>query len=696
VQGDALFSSGAVTFSPGVTVDFSGATVLGLGGSVPNPLSLSNSSASPVIEAINFSPGQVALRGVNNAGSSAEIGVLGQAQSIGSNNPAGVVGTLDWSINVPLGGAGVVGNGGFSAGYGVYATSQNNLYPALYARNLSSAAGAVGVLGESTPNFSDAAVGVMGSLQTWPVSPMPQTSTAVYGHGAFSGYGVYGSSSNYNYAGVYGRHEDMGMSGIGVLGEVFQGSSGVAVVGAKQFGFNKNSIWTAVGSLGGGVYGSSSALGDFGVAGYVSGNGRAGVIAVSATNGPGLLAQGRSLGADIGAASSTVTGLAVSATSNAVVSGMAVGLSVTAAMGNFSTGTSLGGVFRARGDMEAVGLSVTAETLGQPMHNGYGLKVFSNRTGILARAVDDFGNSPAGYAVIGEGIRVGVHGLATRTAGGPYFTGVGVLAESAYVALSAVAQDDFSGNSGVALYAAGKKAAELIARGFSPATPLVGASLDAYNFDLSNPAGTIGLSLSARSDAMQATAVGVSINAQVSASTNSRAYGVFAKADNGSGGSSVGYGVLGQVVGAGAGLRGENNFLAVSGSSNAAVQAANKATSSSGTPAIALDIDGGIQINRTRGDSAAGVVGVGLVGCFFGMDPPIVSGSATIINNQITTNSLILLTPMTGISPPIPVTARVMDVSNGSAGIAVQAIGQNGNCPSVSTVLVQYLIINTR
>jgi hypothetical protein len=145
--------------------------------------------------------------------------------------------------------------------------------------------------------------------------------------------------------------------------------------------------------------------------------------------------------------------------------------------------------------------------------------------------------------------------------------------------------------------------------------------------------------------------------------------------------------------GSGHGVFATQTTLGVDG--RAAISARNPTTSVAGSPATALDIDGGITMNTTRADRAAGQTSIALGGCS-GASPVMQSGSIVLNNNQITATSLILATALGTSAVAYPVTVRITAQGPGSATLTAYAIGQGTTCPSIGNIAVNYLIINQR
>jgi hypothetical protein len=150
--------------------------------------------------------------------------------------------------------------------------------------------------------------------------------------------------------------------------------------------------------------------------------------------------------------------------------------------------------------------------------------------------------------------------------------------------------------------------------------------------------------------------------------------------------------VLGDASGPGTGW-GVYGIASGSGPSTAGLHGGNKVSSGPGSPALALDLDGGIGFSSsTRPDKPADRVTVSLGGCS-GNNPTLANGLYTVNNSQVTTNSVILVSVISNGGMGFPVTARADSVNNGSFNIVVHAIGQGSICPGLFNVDVAYLIL---
>ena len=154
-----------------------------------------------------------------------------------------------------------------------------------------------------------------------------------------------------------------------------------------------------------------------------------------------------------------------------------------------------------------------------------------------------------------------------------------------------------------------------------------------------------------------------------------------------------GAGILGWAYGTGntgAGVKGENDSQTGIG-----VQALNAQASSAGTPAVALDIDGGIQV-KARGDAPAGIQNVATPN-LVGAVNPFRFGNGNIVNNQIQPNSVILLTAQCPSCPNnMVISTKLTTIVTGQANYSIIAENSNGTDPGTQNCFVHYLIINQR
>lgn len=685
VLGGSYFA-GSTTFTG--NVDFSGAVVTGLSGGVSVPLNLSGTVPSPIIQATNFFPNSVAIQGENMNGTG-DIGVMGRVSGTGSNNAAGVLGAMSNTTFIPFGGAGVVGDGG-EASHGVYGRSNRGDRAAIFAQQSSNTAGSMGLLAVNEAVSSEPVFGIVGSLQNTPFMFSPLTPTAIYGWGNSWGTGIWGATHRNEASAIVGQHRNVGVGGVAIRGEA-PGSNGIGILGVQEHDFDVDSMQPYV--INSGVVGVGRGWNGFGVAALASGNAKAALYGRHVENGMGLLVEGGGAlaGAIYGLTNTSanfvqVTALAVSATVEGPgVEQHALGLSVTAEGTLMGTLRATGAVVQARSTWSATGLSVNAQTIGPAVQQGYGLWVESNRVGAMIRAVDDFGDTPAGTALKAEGIRYGVHAVAKKRMPFPPFGGVGVAAESAYVALSAVAMPDGTSNSGLAFYARGRQAADLKAEHFDTAGPVVGAVLEAYNTNsFAMVGGAVGLSVNARSDYNQSSVFGISVTASIPNFGNGQVYGIVSHADNGSNGTGMGFGIVGSTSRDGAGVHGIANGNA---NGTAGVRAENRNVSMAGAPTAALDLVGGISYDdfRTNGgwpDKPAGRINIGNNN----------NGGQAVVNYQVKNNSVVILTMDDPGAPGGGASVWVSQVNNPTPGqFVINWQGWSGN-----NKWVNYFIINPR
>jgi hypothetical protein len=245
------------TFASGSTVDFTGATVLGLSGSVPNPLNLTGTTAASTIFAVNNSTG---------------TGIY--AKTAGANvSPA------------------LVADGSF---IGLSATSSSNAFgsAAIYAQAIAGGTGVSATVGSGPTNgvavqaiTNDFGIGV----NAWSTSGM-----GVQAHGATFGISSTASANN-GVAGIF-----QGVTGLVGLGQAVgvsgaaMAAGGVGVVAHQNLGamalhaygnslFEGNVTVTAANPSGAAVNAYNAA-----------GTGYA--VRATDTNGGGLLAEGGNLG----------------------------------------------------------------------------------------------------------------------------------------------------------------------------------------------------------------------------------------------------------------------------------------------------------------------------------------------------------------------------------------------------------------
>jgi hypothetical protein len=239
VSGNARFEYGSVTFAPGTSVDFSGATVYGLAG-VPNPLVLGNTLATAVLTVSN-----------QGAGEAAEFySQLGDGLRASSGDPFSASIRADgaaarWAVQGSGGDSGaIVGSDGgdintFTRSYGVGGTSGASNGAGVYGQTASSTPGGVGVVARgpigvsATSNNNGPAVLAQGAQAGVSATASDLSASAVYGLASFTGpgstYGVRGVSLAQAGYGVHG--ENLTPSGIGVYG-----TGGIGVFGEPSFG----------------------------------------------------------------------------------------------------------------------------------------------------------------------------------------------------------------------------------------------------------------------------------------------------------------------------------------------------------------------------------------------------------------------------------------------------------------------------
>jgi hypothetical protein len=206
-----------------------------------------------------------------------------------------------------------------------------------------------------------------------------------------------------------------------------------------------------------------------------------------------------------------------------------------------------------------------------------------------------------------------------------------------------------------------------------------------------NGSNSIGLNI----NALGANGKGAIINASlfaVSATANgpvAAIYGYnFGGGEGLSGQSNGGNGVTGQGF---IGALGQTPYLTGIG-----VRAINTQSSVITLPAIALDIDGGIQMKTGRPDAAAGIQAVGTPN-LVGAVNPFRFGNGNINSYQIKSDSIILLTPQCPLcSNNINVATKLTTIVDGQANYSVIVEGSNGLDPGFQSVNVHYLIINQR
>lgn len=161
----------------------------------------------------------------------------------------------------------------------------------------------------------------------------------------------------------------------------------------------------------------------------------------------------------------------------------------------------------------------------------------------------------------------------------------------------------------------------------------------------------------------------------------------FANGEGLSGQSNSGTGAFGQGA---IGVQGLTPFTTGIG-----VRAINTQASLATLPAIALDIDGGIQV-KARADAPAGTQNVGTPN-LVGAVNPYRFGNGNLVSNQILSNSVILLTPQCPLcSNNVNVSTKLTSIVDGQANYSVIVENSNGTDPGNQNVYVHYLIINQR
>ena len=201
VSGPAQFWGGPVSFTGGV--DFSGATVTGLSGGVPNPLSLSNNQVGAIIAGTNTSG-----NGVGVAGSGANAGVSGTASFGGTG--VGVLGQANSATGYGVQAVNASGVGLFAQGQGGISVTTSTTVPAIYAQGFAGGfAPAVKVLTSGTGHGVEATNTFGGGL-------------GILGGNLTNGQiGVYGSAVQ-GPAGIMGEYA----TGPGLLGQGLVGVEG--------------------------------------------------------------------------------------------------------------------------------------------------------------------------------------------------------------------------------------------------------------------------------------------------------------------------------------------------------------------------------------------------------------------------------------------------------------------------------------
>lgn len=471
-----------------------------------------------------------------------------------------------------------------------------------------------------------------------------------------------------------------------------------------------------------GLEGSTSVSGSAGVLGVAhSGTESAGVVGIGADlgiYGHGIgTGKGGNFESDSGTAgsfngvvgidsqSSDANGIAVrakagsSANSRAVVADSGNGVAVSATSSN-----GYAGFFQSDSSSNATLHSINGS--------------FSNLPGSVIAIYGQARNSSAAIGVFGYNASVGptfpstsaaVYGFTDRVGGAALWgraqsNGMGVVAEGNLVGLSVTAV----GAAGRALLAQASTTvhtAEIVNNGPGEGLYVVrnnpGVGIAAGHFYATGgTGGTGGIALWADSDDGPALKVshnndGTNISVQGSGAGD----GVIVQGvDRGFSATAYQYGVSATATGTGGVGGWFSAATGVAGISSDAlgvgVLASNAMVSAVGVPSTALDIDGGLAINAGRSDPALGRVSITMSGGS-GSNPCIQTGSLTLSNNQITPNSFIFLTILQN-SLGIPETAKVASQSNGTAKFDVEVMGQGATCGGVASVLVNYLIINSR
>jgi hypothetical protein len=622
-SGLALNVLGNAQFQTGSTVNFTGATLVGLP-AVSAPLNLSGSfSTQAVVSGFNFSTGD-GVEGVSSGGP-------GVMASSGSGDGVEAISTN---------GVGVYGN---STNYdGMQGFTSGNSFDGIYGEGDGSS-------GNGVHGYSEFGTGVYGESQDTTGSE-----AGVYG---------FNTATSGNPVGVIGVAINSGQgTGIYAKGDMYavrgDALAGTANVTAGVLGTYDGAPPSASLAHGAGVEGVNFDLNGYGVYGYAP-NG-VGVFAYGPSVATGLYAEGYNgifAKTDVGTGSDVPAALSAT-TSN---SSWGTGVYVKGFVGEAVDASDLG-IFIGGGNA-ITGLDSTyQQSLNTPQ---YGLTAYGNS----GWGVKGSTSANSSYGVYGENtgaanLGYGVYGTNNSS------SGFGVYGVD---------------NSGVGVYGTGFTGVE-------------GASTTG-----SNNVGVLGLISGSGAPSGMNAGAGV---AGVDSSLNG--IGVYGATANGGPAPAGGAGVYGFTASGGAagvqgssgagggnpiGVLGVVNFAGAPFGGAGGVKASNLATSATGFPAIALDLDGGISFNGSRTDPVAGLMTMNLssTGTFSA------AFSNGLSNNQITPTSLIFLTPVNSSYPAsVAISAYVTSVSNGSATIRVVALDGTGGAPGGGTVKLQYLILNPR
>ena len=621
------------------------------------PISLTSTSTVSTIHAANTGGG-LALRAdsgsavaisatTNGASSSAieayakQIGVRGHADAYSYS--AGIWGsasTITFTVDSGAA-AGVLGTNGYGSGVGVYGFAN-------------------GVAGTGVRAFGGS-IGLSATGGSYGVQGWAQTGPGVFG------------VSNSNYGGYFTSYGAAGALGLvathdGTMGATPGNGAALYASTARTGSYGIYSVGPAFG--GAAIYGSSSSVTGTGVVGLNSGNGT-GAVGVQGTA--------------VGTTGVGVFGVNASTISNSPQSTGVYGLSDKnngfGVLGS-ATGTNGIGVV-AQGTASAlmaaggpIGISATASGIAVQATS-----MSSGGTGVWAETKDLNGtalvatNGVTGVSSSSNQAALSATSAASNGLAGYFSSVTGLVSVGSMLGLSVTA----GGSSGLGGYF--DSVTGLAAIGTSVGVSAVATSTNGIAL-----LGTVNVS---GSNAITRAAL-VAVNTSVSGATPGP-IGAFALAVNGGqgiglwgkGGSS-GNGVIGQISGT----------AAVAGQGG--IQAVNLASSSTtNSPAIALDINGGISFNQARsGDQPAGTVAVGLssVGTWGAQ------GSNTITSKQIITtpfNSLIFLTIVDSSFPSnVALSAKVTSIAAGTATIQVNAINSSNAAAGSGSVTVMYWILN--
>ena len=751
VSGNAQFgypSGGAnIRFLSGNTVDFTGATVLGLSGGVTPPVTWSINSSQPVLTVSNT--GSAAGVSASATNGSAVVAASQFSDAVTASTQFGNRAIYAYNGNPNPQVAGVMGQTSATTGIGL--------------------AGFGGVTNTVLPTFgsgvygSGIQAGMVGNAG-WFAPPAPPQSTGVYGYAnglnavGLTGYSPYQANSSGG-VGVAARGGYLGLSATALdtfsgVGLMASGRTG-ALISATDSGFGAvlGASITAGSTAGGGgsavglgVFASSSSGNAIGATITAYGNsGPAIALKLAATGTPsqstGLLVQGDGqmaslqglnasssgllvnvdlVGVSVTSRSTSGLGLYVSATTGAVINSVSSNATNTAIAASAQNGgfgsTVTAGAFTASAPFfgsqgNAIGVSASASG------DSTGIGVFAAGTHRQPGA--------KGIGVLAMGDSYGVYAKVTINAY-PNLA-VGLAAESYQIGLSATALEDASPNTRTAIYAIGRTGITVLSdMSFLNFNPL-GLSLTARNTSfspssLSATGGSIyaeavnnstgqGFANGLLINALATTqATGLSVSAVVNGSSLQSATGILGQAavttssgpavgvfgfGTSSSGAAIGVSGTGQGNSSGVvGVKGGIQSLGYDG--RAGVAAVNQATASVGTPQTALDIDGGLTMRTSRSDPSAGIssVGVnsttGLTGTswFYG------NGSGSVGSSQIVSNSIILLTIQESAWPANSnFSVTLSSVSNGFFSFQVSALSPSSFSGSVT---VHWLVINQR